>query len=451
MRDGRGPAPREVRERPPAGSYQAPPAKRRKRRVSVLGLVVVAGFLALPVAVTVVPVARILVYIAWMVPLIELGFLLAGQLHYRRSYREAPRKFKLLVIQITTTGREYDRVSEILSQLRGFELRMPHQLWVVIEPGTRPDYPDADRVIVVPRDFTCRAQRKARALEYSRLVRRAVGLDRPDVKILFVDDDVSLTRPYIVRAFRADYDLCQGVIAPRTAYGTRPLSHFLTSHADDIRTHSCLVYCSMFQGFLGRPLHVHGEGLAVTGRAESLITWDLPVVASEDLAFGQRARRLGLSWGWFREFAEITSPWSVRDYMVQRSRWLWGDVHAIRHRSVMPLSAAILTAGKYALGMGALSCSAAGLWLRINGSIHSWSPVLDWAKLSVLAWAGLFFACGWIGAGSAHEHRGHDSRMLSGVLAVLMMPVSALLTLAAVLIPLLQGDPGDFKVIRKTR
>jgi len=34
----------------------------------------------------------------------------------------------------------------------------------------------------------------------------------------------------------------------------------MVSHADDIRTHACLVYCSVFQGILGRPLHVPGKG-----------------------------------------------------------------------------------------------------------------------------------------------------------------------------------------------
>jgi hypothetical protein len=34
---------------------------------------------------------------------------------------------------------------------------------------------------------------------------------------------------------------------------------------------------------------------------------------------------------------------------------------------------------------------------------------------------------------------------------VLMLPVSSLLTLAGVLIPLVQGNPRTFQVIRKTR
>ena len=69
----------------------------------------------------------------------------------------------------------------------------------------------------------------------------------------------------------------------------------------------------------------------------------------------------------------------------------------------------------------------------------------------MLAWVTVLFACGWIGASSSVSPRGNDSRLMSGVLAVLMMPVSVTLTLAATIIPLMQGNPRTFKVISKTR
>jgi Glycosyl transferase family group 2 len=388
-----------------------------------------------------------------MMPLAELALLIVGQIYFRRSYREAPPGvFRHLIIQITTAGREQERVSEIIRQIRGYGLTMDYQIWVVTEPGTPTDYPLADRVLTVPRDFTARSQKKARALEYSRRVRESLGLERGNVKILFNDDDVTLTRGYIERAFAADYDICEGIVTPRSSYAVRPFGHFAVSHADDIRTHACLVYCSVFQGIFGRPLHVHGEGMAVTGEAEGLITWDFPVIASEDLVFGQRGAAMEeLKWGWFHEYAEVTSPWSLRDYFVQRSRWLWGDIHAITHRDVMPLGAALAVTAKYIAGVAGLVCSAAGLYLRLSGRIPATSLVLDYAKLSVLSWIGLFFTCGWIGAGSATSAHNDDSRLLAGVMAVLMMPVSVLLTFAAIIVPLIQGDPRTFRVIRKTR
>jgi hypothetical protein len=433
-----------------ASARQGSPRGRGKAW-SPSGVAVAIALLVLPVAVVLYRPLWSLIYIAWMLPLAELALLLAGQAYYRLRYHEAPARFSELIIQVTTTGAESGRVNEIIGQIRSFDLEMNYQVWVVTEPVRPAEYPMADKVLVVPASFTVKAQKKARALEYSRLERKAMLLDRDDVKVLFLDDDVSITRSYIAKAFAADYDLAQGVITPRTAYGLRPFGHFAVSHADDFRTHACLVYCSVFQGVLSRPLHVHGEGLAVTGRAESLISWDHPVVASEDLAFGQRAARHGLRWGWFHEYVEVTSPWSVKDFLIQRNRWIWGDLHAIRHRSVLPLSGAVLVSAKYVSGVLGLACSLAGLYLRATGRVPPTSTFLNYAKLSVLCWAGLFFACGWIGASSDHADRDGDSRLLSGVLAILMLPVSATLTFAAMLISLAQGDPRTFRTIRKTR
>jgi hypothetical protein len=362
-----------------------------------------------------------------------------------------PGTFEGMIIQITTTGREQERVNEIIEQIHSYRLRLRYQLWVITEPGQRDHYPTADRVFAVPADFVARSERKARALEYSRRIRVSLGFDRPDIKILFNDDDVAPTKSYIEKAFAADYDICEGVTSPRTEYAVRPLSHFLASHADDMRTHACLVYCSVFQGILGTPLHVHGEGLTVTGAAESLITWNWPAFASEDLVFGQRAARAGLSWGWFREYVELTSPWTLRDFITQRRRWLWGDIHGILHRDVLSVRGAIMVAGKYLFGLVTLAFSVSGLYLRLTGQMPGQSSIYDLAKLSIVAWLAVFFACGWIGASSRVTRRTNDSRMLHAATAVLLLPVTSVLTLAGVLIPLLQGNPRTFQVIRKTR
>jgi hypothetical protein len=131
--------------------------------------------------------------------------------------------------------------------------------------------------------------------------------------------------------------------------------------------------------------------------------------------------------------------------------WLWGDIHAIGHRSVMPLGAAVLVFAKYVAGVMALLYSAVGLYLRLTGRIPATAGILTYTKLSILAWIGVFFACGWIGASSSDGGRTGDSRLLSGVLAAVTSPVSLLLTLAAIVVPLMQGDPRSFAVIAKTR
>ena len=396
------------------------------------------------------PGMQYLIYAAWLVPLGELALLIAGQLFYRYRFRAAPGKFRHLIIQVTTTGREQDRVNEVIGQIRGYRLRMSHEIWVVTEPGHRDQYPQADRVLTVPASFTARSERKARALEYSRRVRVTSGLDGPTSRSS--STTTTWRRPGIHRdSLFADYDICEGITAPRAEYAVRPFGHFLTSHADDMRTHACLVYCSVFQGILGRPLHVHGEGLTVTGQAESRVTWDWPAFASEDLVFGQRAVRAGLRWGWFHEYVELTSPWNIRDFMTQRRRWLWGDIHGVIHRDVLTLPGAMVVVAKYLVGLVTLVFSLTGLFLKLTGQMPAASPIYSVSKLSIAAWLAVFFTCGWIGASSRVSGRNDDSRLLNAIAAVVMVPLGSLLTLAGLFIPLVQGNPRTFQVISKTR
>ncbi len=146
---------------------------------------------------------RYLVYAVWLVPMAELYFLLAGQAKYRWGFRAAPGKFRLLIVQVTTAGREQDRVNEIIADIHGYRLAIPYQFrWCGsashrAEPNCGDEYPLADRVLTVPERFTSRAHKKARALCYSARVRQALGLDNADVKILYNDDDVLPTRGYI--------------------------------------------------------------------------------------------------------------------------------------------------------------------------------------------------------------------------------------------------------------
>ena len=114
-------------------------ARSAGRRLSLTGTTVAAVLVALPVAIVIMPEARILVYGAWMLPAAELAMLAAGSAYFRRRFREAmPGVFSELIIQITTAGREPGRVSEIIAQIRGYDLLMPHQVWVVTDPATIP-------------------------------------------------------------------------------------------------------------------------------------------------------------------------------------------------------------------------------------------------------------------------------------------------------------------------
>jgi len=392
---------------------------------------------------------------AFLRPLAEMYILVMGKWWCHAHFHANPNRFKRYVIQMTTVGREEDRVNEIIDEIRAYPMTMPYEIWVVNEPGNGDVYPRANRVITVPKEFTAISQYKARALEYSRHVRKSLGYNGPDTKVTFLDDDTSPTWKYLETAFAGDYDLCQGVTAPRIKYGALPLKHFFLSHIDDLRFHNCMTYCSSFQGIFNAPLFVHGEGLTITGEAEDIVTWNYPIFASEDLTFGCNAASKGLSWGFFHEYIQLTSPWTWKAYFKQRRRWMWGNIHAIVNRDVLPLGPAIRIGARYFLSLYTFIASAFAIGLIQTHEMHppQWAFMLFW--LSLIAWGMNFALSGWVNSG--HREPGQSSlrfwanRVWQTVMAVVLGPFTATWTIVALVSTIYMGNPKSFEVIAKTQ
>lgn len=345
---------------------------------------------------------------------------------------------RLLVIQITTVGNQAT-VNEIIRRIRGYQLAIPFSIWVVTEPWADATYEGADELIVVPEGFRCQASYKARALEYSRRLRVEKQLNDYFVKVLFVDDDGVPTKSYIEKVFLADFDVCEGIPAPRTGYG-----RFL-SHMDDLRTINCIYMCSVFQG-LGHPIHVHGEGLCVRGTAEAQVTWDYQMFASEDLVFGHMAVVKNRSWGFIWDYVEITSPFTWRDFITQRRRWLWGNIHAVRH--VLPLRSSLLLVCLYTYGILVFVASTIGIVLGLFGALHLRSGILPWLLVSTATWLSFFALSGWINSGGGAST---GLRRVRDVLfAVLLAFVTSAVAIGVQVVALLKGNPRRFEVIQKT-
>jgi hypothetical protein len=380
-----------------------------------------------------------LILIAWFTPMLCAVMILAGALRARQTGRGTmiphPR---LLIIQITTVGNE-ETVNEIIRRIRGYQLAFPHSIWVVTEPWANANYQGADQVIVVPEDFHCQASYKARALEYARRLRVDRRLNDFYVKILFVDDDGVPTKSYIEKVLVADFDVCEGIPAPRTGYG-----RFL-SHMDDLRTINCLYMCSVFQG-IGHPIHVHGEGLCVRGTAEALVSWDYQMFASEDLVFGHMAVMKGMSWGFVWDYVEITSPFTWRDFLTQRRRWLWGNIHAIRH--VLPLRSSVLLVCLYVYGLFTFVVSTIGIVLALTGALPLQSSIAPWLVGSMALWLSMFALSGVINSGGGASKG--IRRVRDVIFAVLLAFVTSAVAIGVQVVALLKGNPRRFEVIQKT-
>jgi hypothetical protein len=380
-----------------------------------------------------------LILIAWFTPLACAVMILIGLLRARQTAKRLPFLLpRLLIIQITTVG-NVETVNEIIRRIRGYQLDVPFTLWVVTEPWAEATYEGSDEIIVVPEDFQCQASFKARALEFSRQLRVERQLNDYFVKVLFVDDDGVPTKSYIEKVYTADFDVCEGIPAPRTGYGR------LLSHMDDLRTINCIYMCAVFQG-LGHPIHVHGEGLCVRASAEGLVTWDYEMFASEDLVFGHMAVVKGRTWGFVWDYVEITSPFTWRDFLTQRRRWLWGNIHAVRH--VLPVRSSILLVCLYLYGLLVFTVSTIGIVLALTGALHVPSAIMPWLLLSTALWLMLFALSGTINSGGGASTGIRRIRDVS--VAILLAFVTSAVAIAVQVVALAKGNPRRFEVIQKT-
>lgn len=383
-----------------------------------------------------------LIILVWLFPFLEgsmMSFGLLTSLWKRRNHAASGGATRA-IIQITTIG-NHDIVNWIIDQIHQYQLPFRHEIWVVIEPFVDPSFVGADRLLVVPSDFQCRARYKARAQEYSRTVRRDLGLARHDVKIIMLDDDTLPTKKYLCDAFAADYDVCEGVTVPRLHYG-----RFL-SHLDDLRTLSCLTVCSTFQGH-GHPIWVHGEGLCIRGSCEEIVTWDYPIVASEDLVYGQNAVERGMRWGFIWEYVQLTSPWNMHDFIKQRRRWLWGNIYAIRTGLIPPLGTTLLMA-RYIYALVVAIIAGVGTVLVPLGLIYvpaRWVPLLI-AALAI--WLTQFTTATWVGSGL--EGVSLRARLGRTAVGTLLAPISSAVGFFVIVWCLFKGDPKRFEVIAKSR
>ena len=383
-----------------------------------------------------------LIYLCWLFPIVTLITTIAGYLRYLLTHRRymGTSGATEAIIQVTTIG-NYETVNEIIRGVRSYDLPFPYQFWVVVEPGVAHHYVGADEVIVVPEEFSCLARYKARAQEYSRRVREARGLDRHDVKIIMLDDDSLPTRQYFIDVFGADYDICEGILAPRIGYG-----RFL-SHLDDLRTLSCITECGFWQG-IGHPIWVHGEGLTLRGSAEAMVTWNFPVTASEDLTVGQNAVERGLRFGFVYSVIQVTSPWTWSDFKKQRRRWIWGNLYALRTGTLPPLATALVSV-RWVVGLVVQILGSVGIFLL---------PVVYWRTPSPAQWLlwialgtffGQFAVISWIG--SNDQGATLRLRLWNTLVGTVLAPVSSLMTTYVLIVSLFKGEPKSFEVIAKSK
>ncbi|MCQ4342721.1 MAG: glycosyltransferase family 2 protein [Sulfolobaceae archaeon] len=279
-----------------------------------------------------------LLKLAWLVPLLSglsafIGFLTVKEEDFALQRRSQSKDYKV-IFQITSRGFNVDAVRRSVESVKYWARKYlkDYEIWLVTEPDALVDYIDGVKVIKVPSDFRTKnnTKFKARALEYARLLRKPYARD--DVWVYFMDEESVVGEDTILGII--DFiennrgEIGQGLIVYSNLYG----KNLLASLADSIRSSGdvSLYYFQILTGFVS---WMHGSHVLVRSDIEASIGWDFGITWGEDSLFGLEAQRRGYRIRWLKGRLYEQSPFTIRDFLKQRRRWVFHSLDVLRRKT----------------------------------------------------------------------------------------------------------------------
>lgn len=258
-------------------------------------------------------------------------------IRYRRAMIKTT--FKLInpehiVFQITTVGGmrivqdSINRIHEVCKMTNYTD----YEIHVVTEANE--SFIGAESV-VVPTNYRTRndVKFKARALQYATDFRRWNNLASMNNWTFHLDDESMITEQCL-RAILDHIDshgppISEGLITYPNKWN---VGSKLIKYLDSVRPTFCYQCFSMLK-IKGNPIWLHGSNLLVRGDVEDRIGWDRKDSRAEDALFGIVAyEAYGKSaFGWHGGIIEEQSPFTLKDFIKQRQRWIAGTFQNIKH------------------------------------------------------------------------------------------------------------------------
>jgi hypothetical protein len=384
--------------------------------------------------------------IIWLSPFVYIVILLLGKVYNAKKRRivrsESDKKnIEKIIYQIPTIG-NVQMVNKTFETVKNYNLPVEVETWAVIEEwDTHKDEYRADKVMVVPSCFECQDLYKSRALEYARRMRQKMVKEGSLTQnyILFQGDDDSLpSKEFMEEALSVDSDVIIGTIAP-TAKGV------LSTIVDYERCVACGMFCNFFTN-IEEPIWAHGEGTCMTSEVDQTISYDLSdyapdqkikLISSEDLFYFQKASLHGFSTFNSEKKIYIIPPLTFTDAVVQRRRWMWGQLRILRHK-LLPLRNRLRIGVFGYSGLWLYALSTLGIPLKYLGVINIPDVLLPFTYATLLIWFGIRAYT--IGKIMGWKH---------AVLGVIVSYVTVTLNFLLQVVGFVKGDPKKFEVIRK--
>jgi len=394
------------------------------------------------------PALDYVIYAIWLSPFFYLSVLVFGK-YFKLTRRNnlikqkglVQKKIEKIIFQIPTVG-NFQSVNKAFQTVKGYNLPLPVETWVVIEESdTHKAQYVCDRFVVVPKDFECEDLYKARALEYARRLRKemvAEGELTNNYILLQGDDDALPSLGFIQEGLTVDADISIGTITTKVA-------GIWNTIMDYERCVTCGIFCNFFTN-LGQPLFAHGEGTMMSSKVDQEVSYDISLftkntkeklISSEDTFYFHKAAILGFDVYNSEERVYALPPLTLGDAVKQRRRWFWGQ-WTLMSQKMLPLPSRLRLGILGFSGLWLYFIGMLGLPLQLFGVIHLPGIFLPLLFSTLLIWLGMRayligVAMGW------------KQGILGSVLSYVTVTLNAFIQLAGVL----KGDPHNFEVIRK--
>jgi len=188
-------------------------------------------------------------------------------------------------------------------------------------------------MVIVPQKYQTRnrARFKSRALHFAVEYRKLHHENTNDIWILHLDEESFITRQTLISVLKylggpEPALVSEGPII----YPNKMFDVGVTRYSESLRPYTCHNCVSQMTSSM--PLNMHGSNLLVRADVEDYVGWDFGGIgASEDQRFGHEVwRKIGSVFGWHGGLLEEQPPLTVSDFMVQRRRWLLGNIANLR-------------------------------------------------------------------------------------------------------------------------
>lgn len=282
-----------------------------------------------------------LVAVAGLVSVIFVLFIIAGGLvnHFHGvGSDDTPVSPDRYAIAITTIAAEHVE-GALLNTIETTVSTFPeYEVYVVLDEGSDLQDELVNRTdvtaIVVPDEYTCRAEAKGRAINY--FIESVV---EDDMWYSFIDDDNIIRDRKIL--CEIPYYERRGYVASNPVLVPRRGDSVITYLADGIRWLDDVTVFRTFTGLLGRPyVGFHGELLTVKGKTLNEVTFNRESIV-EDLVFANELVKRDDDVWQSQTRVSVLSPHNIQAFLKQRRRWYTGIVSHITDvsRPVAVLSA----------------------------------------------------------------------------------------------------------------